>query len=227
MFVRVCGTISCWVFFISSVLPVTGWSEDRASIRGNIDPGAFPPPSRAMIRYQAGAGPEAGPPPAPQAVIYLEGDFTDPAESGSEKEMVFELGQQNLQFESAVLPVQVGTLVSFPNHDDVFHNVFSYAEAKSFDLGRYRRGEEPGKVRFDQAGEVPIFCEVHRHMRSTILVLKTPYFAVSDEDGSFLLENLPVGEYQLSVWYAPGRVISREVVLTAGETLTVDFRAHE
>ena len=46
-------------------------------------------------------------------------------------------------FVPALLPVQVGTRVEFPNLDDTYHNIFSFSPAKRFDLGRYRSDETP------------------------------------------------------------------------------------
>ena len=74
--------------------------------------------------------------------------------------------QQHFQFLPAVLPVQTGTLVEFPNLDDSYHNVFSYSKAKRFDLGRYRKDEKPPAIVFDKPGAVKLYCEIHEHMRA-------------------------------------------------------------
>ncbi|MGE9297199.1 MAG: hypothetical protein ACQKBV_13015 [Puniceicoccales bacterium] len=195
-------------------------SLTAATVQGVIDTGELPDAKRASSRYQRGASEQPDPPPAPQAVVYLEGEFPQARWDTAPK--MDELIQRGLQFEASVMPVPVGAEVAFPNEDETFHNVFSYSEAKTFDLGRYRKGDDPQKVVFDQPGEIAVFCEIHRHMRSTILVLDTPVFAVSDAEGAFTLTDVPVGNYELVVWYGPGKTSRQPVeVASADETLTV------
>ena len=133
----------------------------------------------------------------PLAVVYLEGDFPPPAEPPPAGRIL----QRDLEFEPALLPVQVGTRVEFPNLDDTFHNVFSFSPARRFDLGRYRPDERPiPSVQFDEPGLVTVRCDIHEHMRALILVLPTPHFGVTDPDGNFRLEGLPAGRYMLKIW---------------------------
>ena len=133
------------------------------------------------------------------------------------------MGQQNLKFLPAVLPVRKGTLVEFPNHDDFYHNVFSYSKPKRFDLGRYQKDEKPAAQLFDKAGVVRLNCEIHSQMRGTILVLDTPHFTRTDTNGNFRLENLPVGKFVLKAWLDEGHILERPVELRDGARLRVDF----
>ncbi len=96
----------------------------------------------------------------------------------------FVMDQQNLAFIPRVLPIPVGSTVLFPNNDKVDHNVFSMSRTKTFNLGSY----EPGKsqtVVFDKPGIVELRCDVHAEMAAYILVMKNPYFAVTDRKGNF------------------------------------------
>src|SRR3981081_2950419 len=65
-----------------------------------------------------------------------------------------QVAQKDMAFLPALLPVQVGTKVEFPNLEkDTYHNIFSYSPAKRFDLGRYRPDEKPVPSEiFDVAG---------------------------------------------------------------------------
>src|SRR5207248_4076036 len=84
----------------------------------------------------------------PLAVVYLEGSFSKPASLPTKQ-----VAQKDLAFLPALLPVQVGTKVEFPNLEkDTYHNIFSYSPTKRFDLGRYRPDEKPvPSVLFDVA----------------------------------------------------------------------------
>jgi plastocyanin len=110
------------------------------------------------------------------------------------------LDQIDKTFVPSVLPIVVGTTVDFPNHDEIYHNVFSYSKAKRFDLGRYA-SEETRSVRFDKPGVVRVFCEIHSFMRAAIIVLPTTHYTIVDESGTFELRDVPAGQYEVLVWH--------------------------
>ena len=155
----------------------------------------------------------------PLAVVYLEGSFSK-RNASAEKQML----QKDLNFVPALLPVQVGTKVIFPNLDDTYHNIFSFSPAKRFDLGRYRADETPiPSVVFDVPGLVTLRCDIHEHMRALILVLDTPYFAMSDSEGRFRLSGLPAGHYTLKAWISSKTTLERPVELSSGSTLRANL----
>ena len=155
----------------------------------------------------------------PLAVVYLEGAFPEPASQPTK-----EVAQKDLTFIPALLPIRVGTKVEFPNLDDTYHNIFSYSPAKRFDLGRYRPDERPVPAQvFDKPGMVTLRCDIHEHMRGLILVLSTPYFAMTDTDGHFRLSGLPAGHYTLKAWIDSKNTREKPVELKNGQTLRVDF----
>ena len=155
----------------------------------------------------------------PLAVVYLEGSFPKPGALPSK-----EVAQKELTFIPALLPVQVGTKVEFPNLDDAYHNIFSYSPAKRFDLGRYRPDEKPVPSQiFDVAGLVTLRCDIHEHMRGLILVLATPHFVTTDPGGHFRLTGLPSGHYTLKAWVDSRTTREQPVDLKSGSTFHVDF----
>lgn len=159
-------------------------------------------------------------PSPPLAVVYLEGSFSKPGALP-----VKQIVQKELTFIPALLPVQVGTKVEFPNQEeDIYHNIFSYSPAKRFDLGRYRPDEKPIPSQiFDVAGLVTLRCDIHEHMRALILVLATPHFVTTDEEGRFRLSGLPAGRYTLKAWVDSRTTHEKPVELKSGSTLHVDF----
>ena len=155
----------------------------------------------------------------PVAVVYLEGTFPRPATP-----LIAQVTQKDLTFTPSLLPVQVGTRVEFPNFDDTYHNIFSYSSAKRFDLGRYRSDEKPvPSVVFDAAGLITLRCDIHEHMRALILVLDTPYFVITDTDGSFKLNSLPAGRYVLKAWVNSRTTKEQNVELKDDSILKVNF----
>jgi hypothetical protein len=114
--------------------------------------------------------------------------------------------------------------VAFPNLDDTYHNVFSLSPAKRFDLGRYRPDEKPiPSVILDTPGLVTVRCDIHEHMRALILVVATPHFAVTDDEGRFRLSGLPSGNHTLKVWLNSKTTLERPVQLTRGATLRLNL----
>lgn len=130
--------------------------------------------------------------------------------------------QRDASFDPHVLPVVVGTTVRWPNDDDIYHNVYSMSEVKSFDLGFYKKDTVP-EQKFDQVGRVDVFCAIHAKMHCVILVLPNPYFATADTKGRFEIKGVPAGTYQLRAWHErlPGQ--TKEVVVPAEGEVRVDF----
>jgi hypothetical protein len=131
--------------------------------------------------------------------------------------------QRDQDFHPSIMAILVGTTVDFPNLDPVYHNVFSYSKAKKFDLGRYPKGKSKS-VTFDTPGLIKVFCEIHPSMRSHILVLEQPYFAVTEPDGSYRISDVPPGGYTLRVWQENAPDFAQMITVAAGDSLVVDVR---
>ena len=164
----------------------------------------------------------------------------EPAESGEESWIVvwakpqdgpatfvqpkgkLEMVQQNKTFSPHVLPIQTGSTVSFPNLDPLYHNVFSYSQAKRFDLGRYQQGKSKN-ITFDKPGIVEVYCEIHETMLAYIVVVDTPYFVRADKDGSFKID-APPGNYRLFAWIPNRSSEPKDLDLTAaGAAINFSF----
>lgn len=137
--------------------------------------------------------------------------------------------QKNLMFVPHVLPVLVGTTVDFHNGEEpsggraINHNIFSPSSTARFDLGTYGYGLSRS-VTFDKPGVVTLLCNVHPEMCAYILVLETPYFTLTDREGSYRLEGVPPGRYVLKAWHPLLRPDSREVVVSGEAGVTFDLK---
>ena len=132
------------------------------------------------------------------------------------------LDQQNETFVPHVLAISTGTTVDFPNSDRIYHNVFSLSKAARFDLGRYAVGKSKS-IRFDRAGIVRVFCDIHSHMNAFILVFSHPFFAVTDEAGRYRIDNVPPGTYNLIAWNEGLASEPKPVTIPDGGLTEIDF----
>jgi len=111
-----------------------------------------------------------------------------------------EMLQKNKTFSPHVLAISVGTTVDFPNRDFIFHNAFSNYNGEAFDIGLYPPRTTKSTV-FSRAGVVRVFCNIHPTMSAVIVVLKSPYFSVSDRNGAVQISGVPPGSYRLHVFH--------------------------
>jgi len=121
---------------------------------------------------------------------------TDPASLSPKRVTML---QKNKTFTPHLLPIATGTTVELPNFDPIYHNAFSSYSGQIFDLGLYAPGTSRS-VHFTRPGVVRVFCNIHPTMSAIILVLNTPYFAITAKDGSFEM-NVPPGDYDVKVFH--------------------------
>jgi len=148
----------------------------------------------------------------------------------SRAEGPYVMNQENIQFHPFVLIVPVGAEVSFPNHDKVRHHVYSFSQAKRFELKLYGR-EETRTVRFDRPGVVALGCNIHDTMSAFIDVVDTPYAAKTDARGEIVLSDLPAGAGVLTIWHpylkAPSNLQTRSIAVSGSsrQAYVLDLRA--
>ncbi|OFW13540.1 MAG: hypothetical protein A3F70_18290 [Acidobacteria bacterium RIFCSPLOWO2_12_FULL_67_14] len=194
--------------------------QDTASVRGQVEIGIPVAIRRPTSAYPTRTVPT--PRLAPESerrnvVVYLR-DATPQAM----KPVRASIRQRDETFTPRVVAVTVGSEVEFPNDDPIYHNVFSLSRARSFNLGRYPRGESR-RVRFDRPGVVKVFCEIHSHMSATVMVFDHPWFTIPDDAGRFELPALPPGDRQITAWHERLGDTTVRVRVESGRTIETDF----
>jgi plastocyanin len=152
------------------------------------------------------------------ALVYVTG-FASAPPSG-----VALLHQRDEQFEPRLLPIVAGQTVSFPNHDRIYHNVFSVSPDRPFDLGQYKSKDPPRDVEFDHPGLVPVYCNIHPQMLAYVVVLENDAFAMSASDGSFEIDGLPAGALELHAWIPGAKRVTVPVAIEPGAERVVELR---
>lgn len=132
------------------------------------------------------------------------------------------MDQKNLLFAPHVLPILMGTTVDFVNSDAVLHNVFSPDKCcEAFNLGSWPQGQSRSYT-FKNRCVANLLCKVHPEMEGFILALPTPWFAVTDKAGAYVIKDVPDGAYTVKVWHPKFKAEVTKPVTVAGAT-AADF----
>jgi plastocyanin len=130
---------------------------------------------------------------------------------------VLQVVQKGREFEPRLLVVVEHDAVKFVNEDNEEHSVFSHDLTNGFDMPRSTRGET-GVHTFSREGGVHVQCDIHEWMRSDMLVVQNPFYAYPDKEGSWRIDPLPPGEYEIGAWEINGATVETKKLKCDGET---------
>jgi plastocyanin len=133
--------------------------------------------------------------PLADAVVSLAGP-PSPARSPLKANM----DQRDKMFFPHILVVRTGTAVTFPNSDDIRHQVYSFSSSKRFELRLYE-GTPTAPVVFDHPGVVVLGCNIHDWMLGYVYVTPDPWFGTTNAQGRVSFNDLPDGAYNVSLWH--------------------------
>jgi len=212
--------VATFVAFASSVPGRVGAARP-GSIRGRVELRHAPAPAeRRPGVAELGTPVARDMPDLLRSVVYLESAPRGAFETNDGGHAVMD--QRNETFVPHVLAIMTGTTVDFPNSDKFYHNVFSLSKTRQFDLGRYAAGNSR-PIRFDRAGIVRVFCDIHSHMNAYILVFSHPFYAMTDTDGRYRIENVPPGSYSVVAWNEGVLSEARPITVPDGGIAELDF----
>ena len=135
--------------------------------------------------------------PVPEVAVFVEASNNSATHAPAGTRAVMD--QIDQRFVPHLLVVQSGTMVEFPNSDTVAHHVYSFSHPNHFKLPIYKGDVHP-PVSFDENGIVVLGCNIHDHMLAYILVVDTPVFAKTDEDGVALLDRPLEEGATVTIW---------------------------
>jgi plastocyanin len=215
----VAATATLTLLMLSSALPLS--SARPGAIRGRVDlRRPVLPVERRPGVAELGTPAARDLPDLRRSVVYLESAPRGAFEMTESGRAVMD--QRNETFVPHVLAITTGTIVDFPNSDAFYHNVFSLSKPARFDLGRYAAGRSRS-VRFDKPGIVRVFCDIHSHMNAFILVFSHPFFAMTNAEGRYGIENVPAGTYNVIAWNEGTASEPKPVTVPDGGVAELDF----
>jgi plastocyanin len=150
-----------------------------------------------------------------RVVVYLEGQL--PSEP-----VTATIEQVNRRFVPDLSVVPLGSTVSFPNRDAIFHNVFSLSKPKTFDLGNYPKGRTRS-VTLTQTGIIYVNCHLHPNMSATVVVTPNRWSTRVDASGQFRLTGVPVGRHTVVAWHKAAGFFRQTVDVSGGGDTSISF----
>jgi plastocyanin len=152
-------------------------------------------------------------------VIYVSAGADDA--NAPAKAVTFE--QKGCQYLPHVLPMHTGQELDVVNSDQTSHNIHPLAKVNH----EWNKSQPPGspaiKDKFDQPEFISVKCNIHPWMHGWFVVLKTNHYAVSGNDGTFTLPNLPAGKYTITAWQEDYGTKTADITISGNETKTQDF----
>ncbi len=155
-----------------------------------------------------------------RVVVYLEGAL--PVDQQDSTPFTAQIQQLDRRFVPDLVVVPVGSTVSFPNMDPIFHNIYSLSKPKTFDLGSYDKGQTR-RVVFKKAGLVEIYCHLHPNMAATVVVTPNRWYARPDKTGQYRIPNVPPGQYTVVAWHKTAGFFRKSITVSAGQNAAASF----
>jgi plastocyanin len=157
-----------------------------------------------------------------EVVVYVVGGPSEAAEPPATAPAA-QIAQKDRKFVPELVAITVGESVIFPNTDPFLHNVFSQSAARPFDLGSFKKGDSKKKD-FPTPGIVDVYCNIHPEMAATILVLPNRHHVEVAADGTFALDDVPAGKWQVFAYTRRSeKPASSWIVVEAGKDTQVSL----
>jgi plastocyanin len=135
------------------------------------------------------------------------------------------IDQRKMTFIPHVVVVLKGSTLDFLNSDPVGHNVYwpsiSGNKKLAHNLGTWPQGVKKS-FQFNDLGVASLLCNVHPEMSGYVVVVPTPYFAVTDKEGNYTIKDVPAGNYTLKSWSEEGKPVTQSVNVSSA-SVTADL----
>jgi plastocyanin len=197
---------------VKGVVTLTNGPDPDTAIKMDADPvcaGLHTTPVESQTRVTGASGQLAN------VLVYVK----SPALTGKAPAEPVVLNQQGCVYTPHVAALVVGQTLKVVNSDPTLHNVHALPKANTeFNQAQPFQNMELERT-FDKAEmAIPVKCDVHPWMQSFLSVLPHPYFSVTGEDGSFSIDGVPAGTYEIEAWHESLGTQTGQVTVTAGGT---------
>jgi plastocyanin len=153
-------------------------------------------------------------------VVYISTGAND---EGSVPPQAVTFDQHNCRYIPHVIAIHTNQELKVVNSDQTSHNIHPLAKINHEWNKSQPPGTPPFSEKFEKEEMISVKCNVHPWMRGYFAVLKTNHYAISKDDGSFTLPDLPAGKYTLTAWHESYGTQTADVTITGNESKKVDF----
>lgn len=134
------------------------------------------------------------------------------------------LNQTACMYVPHVIGVQTNQTLTIVNNDDTLHNINAQPIGnQGFNYAQPIKDMTTEQTFVNAEVMIAVRCDVHPWMQAFVGVVDHPYFAVSGEDGSFSISNLPAGTYTIGAWHESLGEQEQSVTVDANGTAEVTF----
>lgn len=229
--------VSTWVLSAALIaLPVRGMAayqggdvKDGGSISGTVKfKGTAPAPKKIDVskdKEVCGKTPKTD-----ESLIVSNGNLVNAVITITDitkgKKMAVQkvtLNQQGCDYHPHVLAFPAGSTVEIVNPDGILHNIHSFSKVNSAFNMAQPKFKKTMEVKIDKPEVIEVRCDVHGWMEGWLVATANPYFAVTDNSGSFKLTDVPPGTYTVEVWQQKLGKATQKVTVKAKEDAKVNF----
>lgn len=190
-------------------------------------------PAIDMSEEPACAAKHQGQPSDPQYVVnngmlgnvfvYVKSGLPAGAKYGAPSTPVV-LDQQGCLYSPRVFGVMVDQRIEIRNSDPMLHNIKAVPDQnRGFNISQPREGMTTNRTFSTPEVMVPFECNVHGWMNAYVGVMEHPFFATSGSDGSFTIEGVPAGTYEIEAWHEKAGSQTKSVTVPQTGAVNVEF----
>ena len=143
-----------------------------------------------------------------------------PGAKGAAKAVKATVDQHGCKFVPHVSVMTPGEL-DLKNSDDILHNIHTYSTANPSINKAQPKFKKVMKEKFEKPEMIKLTCDVHSWMLGWVAVVPSPYFGVTDQNGTAKIEGVPAGKQTVEIWHEQLGKQTKEVDVKAGQTTKV------
>ena len=145
-----------------------------------------------------------------------------PTAKGAPKVLKATVDQHGCKFVPHVVVMTPGE-IEIKNSDDILHNIHTYSTVNPSINKAQPKFKKVMTEKLEKPEFIKLTCDVHSWMLGWVAVLPTPFFGVTDANGTAKIENVPAGKQSIEVWHETLGKQTREVEVKAGQVAKVSI----
>ena len=146
----------------------------------------------------------------------VKGEYPAPAKHS-------EIDQVDCMYTPRIQGVIAGQEIDIKNQDGTLHNVHTFKGTETWFNQAQPKGSPDLSKELEDTKVIKFTCDVHPWMRGFVIVSSHPFFAVSGKDGTFAIEKVPAGKYEVEAWHPHYGLKKATVDVAEGKTAEVTF----